>query len=324
MKRFSFDLVAVGVVFQADIIVPLIVTTVLAQSSGDDSATGDNAVPKCFIFPDGTEYCPPTPTPFVPPTATPYIPPNCITHPWECDRPDPTATPRPTATPVPPTNTPIPPTNTPVPPTNTPVPPTNTPIPPTNTPIPPTNTPIPPTNTPIPPTNTPVPPTNTPIPPTNTPIPPTNTPVPPTNTPVPPTNTPVPPTNTPRPTATAVPLDAPVLTATAGVRSATLTWTRVAAAEEYLVQDLHYECGGRSGQRCADPVSFQTLSRVTGHDATLLNLVPRRSYSFRVCSSRVQGGTEETACSSVETVIILDDPTPTPKPTATPGAHADT
>ncbi len=91
----------------------------------------------------------------------------------------------------------------------------------------------------------------------------------------------------------------------------------MAAAEEYLVQDLHYECGGRSGQRCADPVSFQTLSRVTGHDATLLKLVPRRSYSFRVCSSRVQGGTEETACSSVETVIILDDPTATPTPTAT-------
>ena len=91
----------------------------------------------------------------------------------------------------------------------------------------------------------------------------------------------------------------------------------MAAAEEYLVQDLHYECGGRSGQRCADPVSFQTLSRVTGHDATLLKLVPRRSYSFRVCSSRVQGGAEETACSSVETVIILDDPTATPTPTAT-------
>ena len=156
MKRFSFDFVAAGVVFLAVIIVPLVVTTVLAQSSGDDSATGDNAVPKCFIFPDGSEYCPPTPTPFVPPTATPYIPPDCNTRPWECDRPDPTATPRPTATPVPPTNTPIPPTNTPVPPTNTPVPPTNTPIPPTNTPIPPTNTPIPPTNTPIPDTPTPV------------------------------------------------------------------------------------------------------------------------------------------------------------------------
>jgi TadE-like protein len=54
-----------------------------------------------------------------------------------------TATPGPTATPVPPTSTPVPPTATPVPPTATPMP-TATPVPPT-----PTNTPAP-TSTPAP------------------------------------------------------------------------------------------------------------------------------------------------------------------------------
>ena len=126
----------------------------MAQSAEPDPE-GDERNPRCFWI-EYEYFCPPNPTrpPTAPPTATPYIPPNCTLRPWECDRPDPTATPRPT--PVPPTNTPIPPTNTPVPPTNTPIPPTNTPIPPTNTPIPPTNTPIPPTNTPRP-TATPVP-----------------------------------------------------------------------------------------------------------------------------------------------------------------------
>ena len=137
MKRFSFDLVAAGVVFLAVIIVPLIVTTVLAQSPDSDPEEGGDAGPRCFWF--GHEYiCPPNPTPTDPPspTATPYIPPNCSLQPWLCDRPDPTATPRPT--PVPPTNTPIPPTNTPIPPTNTPIPDTPTPviiaIPPLNAP----------------------------------------------------------------------------------------------------------------------------------------------------------------------------------------------
>ncbi|MBU0569309.1 hypothetical protein KKB40_00820, partial [Patescibacteria group bacterium] len=48
----------------------------------------------------------------------------------------PTATPKPTETPVPPTETPtLPPTETPVPPTETPtLPPTETPVPPTETP----------------------------------------------------------------------------------------------------------------------------------------------------------------------------------------------
>ena len=102
----------------------------------------------------------------------------------------PTATPEPTATPIPPTPTPVPPTPTPEP-TATPPPPTPTPVPPTPTPVPPTATPEP-TATPIPPT---------PVPPSATPIPPT--PVPPTPTPIPPT--PVPPTATPEPTATSVP-----------------------------------------------------------------------------------------------------------------------
>jgi hypothetical protein len=97
-----------------------------------------------------------------------------------------------------PTNTPLP-TNTPVPPTETPLP-TNTPVPPTNTPLP-TNTPVPATNTPLP---TDVPPTNTPAP---TDVPPTNTPVPtdPPPTDPPPTSiapTGVPPTDVPPPQAT--------------------------------------------------------------------------------------------------------------------------
>lgn len=94
-----------------------------------------------------------------------------------------------------PTSTP-PPTNTPVPPTKTP---SNTPRPtviPTRTP-----TPIPPTPTRTP---TPVPPTATP---TATPtLTRTPTPIPPT-----PTNTPVPPTATPRPSSTSIP---PTLTFT--------------------------------------------------------------------------------------------------------------
>ena len=70
-----------------------------------------------------------------------------------------TATPQPTAMPVPPTATPVPPTATPIPPTATPVPPTATATPqPTPTPVPPTATPtsVPPTATP-----TPIPPTST-------------------------------------------------------------------------------------------------------------------------------------------------------------------
>lgn len=54
--------------------------------------------------------------------------------------PEPTATPAPTNTPIPPTATAVPPTDTPVPPTDTPVPPTDTPVPPTDTPVPPTAT----------------------------------------------------------------------------------------------------------------------------------------------------------------------------------------
>jgi hypothetical protein len=129
----------------------------------------------------------------------------------EAAQEQPTNTPLPTNTPVPPTNTPVPPTDTPVPPTDTPVPPTDTPVPPTDTPVPPTDTPVPPTNTPVPPTDTPVPPTDTPVPPTDSPDPtatpdpadPTSTPIPPTSVPptsVPPTS--VPPTNVPAPQPT--------------------------------------------------------------------------------------------------------------------------
>jgi hypothetical protein len=130
----------------------------------------------------------------------------------EAAQEEPTNTPLPTNTPVPPTNTPVPPTDTPVPPTDTPVPPTNTPVPPTDTPVPPTNTPVPPTDTPeptdVPPTDTPVP---TDVPPTDTPVPtddpPTETPDPvdPTATAIPATNVPptsVPPTDVPPPVAT--------------------------------------------------------------------------------------------------------------------------
>jgi hypothetical protein len=119
----------------------------------------------------------------------------------EAAQEEPTNTPLPTNTPVPPTNTPVPPTDTPVPPTDTPVPATNTPVPPTDTPVPPTNTPVPPTDTPVP---TDVPPTDTPVPtddpPTETPDPvdPTATAIPATN--VPPTS--VPPTDVPPPVAT--------------------------------------------------------------------------------------------------------------------------
>ena len=109
----------------------------------------------------------------------------------------PTATARPTKTPVIPTAT-----NTSVPPTAT-ARPTNTPVPPTatNTSVPPTAT-ARPTNTPVPPTatNTSVPPTATATEaPTNTPVVPTatNTSVPPTATATEaPTNTPVVPTAT--------------------------------------------------------------------------------------------------------------------------------
>ena len=105
-KRFSFDLVAAGIVFLAVIIVPLVVTTVLAQSS-DPDPEGDERNPRCFWI--GSEYfCPPNPT--RPPTAPPP-PPPCNVDPvtFEClpppgptptDPPDPTATdpPEPTAT----------------------------------------------------------------------------------------------------------------------------------------------------------------------------------------------------------------------------------
>ena len=110
----------------------------------------------------------------------------------------PTATPMPTATPVPPTATPVPPTATPVPPTATPVPPTAT-AQPAQTP-----TPI---NTPVP-TATAVPPTTT-AQPAQT-LTPTHTPT----TPVPPAATPVPPTTTAQPAQTAMPTDTPEPTAT--------------------------------------------------------------------------------------------------------------
>ena len=79
--------------------------------------------------------------------------------------------------------------------------PTNTPVP-EPTPVPPTSTPEP-EPTPVPPTNTPEP-EPTPVPPTNTPEP-EPTPVPPTNTPEPEsTSTPAPPP-TPEPTPTVTP-----------------------------------------------------------------------------------------------------------------------
>ena len=129
--------------------------------------------------------------------------------------PDPTATPVPTETPVPPTATAVPPTATSVPPTATSVPPTATSVPPTATSVPPTATSVPPTATSVPPTATSVPPTATSVPPTATSVPPatatsvppaTATSVPPTATSVPPTATSVPPTATSvPPTATSVP-----------------------------------------------------------------------------------------------------------------------
>ena len=103
--------------------------------------------------------------------------------------PDPTATPVPTETPVPPTATAVPPTATSVPPTATSVPPTATSVPPTATSVPPTATSVPPTATSVPPTATSVPPTATSVPPTATSVPPaTATSVPPTAT-VPPAPT---------------------------------------------------------------------------------------------------------------------------------------
>ena len=133
--------------------------------------------------------------------------------------PDPTATPVPTATAVPPTATAVPPTATAVPPTATAVPPTATAVPPTATAVPPTATSVPPTATSVPPTATSVPPTATSVPPTATSVPPTATSVPPTATAVPPTATSVPPTATSvPPTATAVP---PAPTATAVPPTAT-------------------------------------------------------------------------------------------------------
>ncbi|MBN1356500.1 VCBS repeat-containing protein [bacterium] len=97
----------------------------------------------------------------------------------------PTPSPSVTSTPSEPSATPIP-SDTPVPPTGTPQPPTDTPIPATSTPVQPTDTPSQPTMFP---TDTPVLPTNTPIPPTNTPDS-TGTSPPPTGTPIPPTVTP--------------------------------------------------------------------------------------------------------------------------------------
>ena len=150
MKRISFDFAAAGAVFLAVILVPLILTTVLAQSSGDDPSAKTHR--PCEIF-DGIEYCPPPhddPTP----EPTPVPTPACTIHylpfpPWEYEDcgDEATPVPDPTDTPVPdPTDTPVPdPTDTPVPdPTDTPVPdPTDTPVPdPTDTPVPvPTATP---------------------------------------------------------------------------------------------------------------------------------------------------------------------------------------
>jgi LysM repeat protein len=118
--------------------------------------------------------------------------------------PQPSLTPLPTATAVPPT---VPPT---APPTDEP-PPTQPPPtdPPPTAPLPT----LPPTATPPPPpterpTDTPEPPTQTPEPPTDTPVPPTDTPVPPTDTPEPPPTDA--PTVTPPPPPTEEPTDAPI------------------------------------------------------------------------------------------------------------------
>ena len=153
MKRISFDFAAAGAIFLAVILVPLIVTTVLAQSSGEDKGGGDAPRDDCIIFPDGTEYCiPPTPAPTDPP---PPPTPACTIHyipfpPWEIedcgDEATPVPTPEPEDTPIP--DTPIP--DTPIP--DTPIP--DTPVP--DTPVP--DTPVP--DTPVP--DTPVP--DTPVP----------------------------------------------------------------------------------------------------------------------------------------------------------------
>ena len=118
--------------------------------------------------------------------------------------PQPSLTPLPTATALPPT---VPPT---APPTDEP-PPTQPPPtdPPPTAPLPT----LPPTATPPPPpterpTDTPEPPTQTPEPPTDTPVPPTDTPVPPTDTPEPPPTDA--PTVTPPPPPTEEPTDAPI------------------------------------------------------------------------------------------------------------------
>ena len=111
MKRLSFDLVAAGVVFLAVIIVPLVVTTVLAQSPDSDSGKSGDVAPRddCIIFPDGTEYCIPTaPVPTPPPTDPP--PPtlhDCELDPFGCYTPPTRRTRRP------PTHRPRPPTRRP-------------------------------------------------------------------------------------------------------------------------------------------------------------------------------------------------------------------
>jgi hypothetical protein len=166
----------------------------------------DTNVPPTDIPPTATDV-PPTATD-VPPTATDIPPTNTplsVAQVQTDNEDEPTNTPPPTNTPIPPTATPAP-TDTPVP-TNTNVPPTATDIPPTNTPVP-SATDVPPTWTPVPPTATLIP-TWTPVPPTATLIP-TWTPVPPTATLVP-TNTDIPPTATLIPTWTPVPTDTPVM-----------------------------------------------------------------------------------------------------------------
>jgi hypothetical protein len=187
---------------------------VVAATRTDVAQTGPGSAPS--ILPTATPLSMGgvlrTPTPGAPGVITT----SPVQFPTSIIVPTPTSTraPKPTATPVPPTNTPLPAptvTDTPIPPTDTPIPPTDTPtpIPPTETPRPaPTSVPAP-TDTPVPPTATPVPPTATPVPPTPTPtsVPVTDTPAVPTATPVPPTETPVigtaTPSGTSEPTSTA-------------------------------------------------------------------------------------------------------------------------
>ncbi len=287
MKRFSFHLVAAGVVFLAVIFVPLLVVTVFAQSDGPDP-DGTDPRTHCtglpfdeWVAPGSDCIHPPT----VPPTV--YVPPT----PW-CTILDPLTLECLDGI----VNTPIP---------NTPIP--DTPIP--DTPVPEdTATAIPEdTATAIPEDTATAIPEDTPIP--DTPIPPTNTPRP-TETPVPLT---APANFNGTPGTTSIELTWDAVSNASGYE----------LEENDAFSCQRGQAGGTQGgaqPRCDgwDTIRTFTSPGVTSH--TVPGLPPGLTYSYRIRSYR---GPSHSAYAYTDVEIPSGPtrtPTPTPVPTPTLGA----